>query len=94
MNEEQFNSFVIESLTNLRDLMEPLESSGLEGAQDTVDSFKTMFDLIESTHKEYLESSSDAEKTVLKNDIIHMMKLLGAIGALAKTAIGMLKENQ
>ena len=53
-----------------------------------------MFDLIEETHKKYLESSNDAEKTVLKNDIIHMMKLLGAIGELAKTAIGMLKENQ
>lgn len=94
MNEEQFNAFVIESLANLRESIKPLESSDLDGAQDTVDSFKAMFDLIEETHKEYLGSSDDAEKTVLKNDILHMMRLLGSIGELTKTAIGMLKENQ
>jgi hypothetical protein len=53
-----------------------------------------MFDLIEETHKEYLESGDGADKTILKNDIFHMMKVLGSIGELAKTAMGMLKENQ
>jgi hypothetical protein len=94
MNEEQFNKFVTESLTNLRESIKPLESSELDGAQETIDSFKAMFDLIEETHKEYLGSSNDAEKTVLKNDILHMMRLLGSIGELAKTAMGMLEENQ